>query len=122
SFILSALLFVGLLTLLVRVARFPVRKELPRKYALLLTCGFVALALGLWWFVTHGARYEDRIVNPTILASPREMLKAFAPLHIDQALVRNALRSIGRISLGFSMAVFLGHPLGAFFVTLAPPR
>jgi NitT/TauT family transport system permease protein len=113
-------LFVGLLTVMVRLAGFGVRKELPRARELLLTGVFVGLVLLAWWLLTRGERYEDRLVNVTILPSPIEMLKAFGPLHLDQALVRNALTSIGRISLAFIMAVMVAVPLGVYMATFPP--
>lgn len=120
GFFLFALLFVALLTVVVRLTGLGVRKDLPRQKELLLTGLFVALVLGAWWFLTRGARYEDRLVNLTILPSPLEMLKAFGPLHYDQALVRNAFTSIGRIGLGFSLAVLVAVPLGIYMATFAP--
>lgn len=120
GFFLFAVLFVGLLTVLVRLAGLGVRKELPRSRELLLTGAFVAIVLVAWWFLTRGARFEDRLVNVTILPSPVEMLKAFIPLHVDQALVRNALTSIGRISFAFLLAVIVAVPLGVYMATFAP--
>lgn len=120
GFFLFAVLFVGLLTVLVRFAGLGVRKELPRSRELLLTGAFVAIVLVAWWFLTRGARFEDRLVNVTILPSPVEMLKAFIPLHVDQALVRNALTSIGRISFAFLLAVIVAVPLGVYMATFAP--
>jgi NitT/TauT family transport system permease protein len=117
SFFLYTLLFVGLLTALVRLAGLNVRKSLPRQKELLLTALFVGLVVGTWWFLTRGERFEDRLVNVTILPSPGEMLKAFAPLHLDQALVRNALVSIKRIVLGFGLAVIAAVPLGIYMAT-----
>ena len=119
-FFLAALLFVGLLTAIVRLVGFGVRKELPRAKELLLSGIFVGLVLVAWWLLTRGERYEDRLVNVTILPSPLEVLKAFGPLHLDQALVRNALTSIGRISLSFMMAVMVAVPLGVYMATFAP--
>jgi NitT/TauT family transport system permease protein len=120
NFFLSALLFVVLVTLFVRLAGLDVRKTLPRDKQLLLTGVFVALLLLVWWFVTRGARFEDRLVNVTILASPSEMLKAFAPLHFDQGLVRNAFTSIRRISTGFGLAALVAVPLGVYMATFPP--
>ena len=120
NFFLSALLFVALVTLFVRLAGLDVRKTLPRDKQLLLTGVFVALLLLVWWFVTRGARFEDRLVNVTILASPSEMLKAFAPLHFDQGLVRNAFTSIRRISTGFGLAALVAVPLGVYMATFPP--
>ena len=120
GFFLFAVLFVGLLTAVVRLAGLGVRKELPRPKELLLTGMFIGLVLLAWWLVTRGERFEDRMVNVTILPSPIEMLKAFGPLHLDQALVRNALTSIGRVSIAFSLAVMVGVPLGVYMATFAP--
>lgn len=120
GFYLSAILFVALLTVLVRVTGLGVRKSLPHQKELLLTGAFVALVLVGWWFLTRGERFEDRIVNVTILPSPIEMLKAFGPLHFDQALVRNIIVSIQRILIGFSLAVIVSVPLGVYMATFPP--
>jgi ABC-type nitrate/sulfonate/bicarbonate transport system permease component len=117
GFFLVALAFVGLLTLVVRLAGLGVRAGIARQKELLLTAAFVALVLLAWWFLTRGARFEDRLVNVTILPSPVEMLKAFVPLHVDQALVRNALTSIERISTAFGLAVLVSVPLGVYMAT-----
>jgi len=41
-------------------------------------------------------------------------------LHLDQALVRNVLTSIGRISLAFIMAVMVAVPWGVYMATFPP--
>jgi len=120
GFFLFAALFVGLLTAFVRLAGLGVRKDIPQRNELLLTGIFAALVLLAWWFLTRGERFEDRLVNVTILPSPLEMLKAFAPLHLDQALVRNAFTSIERISFGFTLAVMMAVPLGVYMATFPP--
>src|SRR5437016_1941440 len=107
GFLLFAVVFVALLTLVVRLAGLGVRQEFPRRDELLLTGLFVALLMVSWWLLTRGERNEDRIVNVTILPSPLEVVKSFAPLHLDQALVRNAFTSIQRISIGFVLAVII---------------
>jgi NitT/TauT family transport system permease protein len=120
GFFVFAFVFVAVVTAVVRFARLGVRQELHRTKELTLTLGFVALVLLAWWYVTHGARYEDRLVNVTILASPLEVLKAFKPLHFEQALVRNALTSFERVSLGFALAVLVAVPLGTYMATFPP--
>ena len=117
GFFLFAVAFVGLLTVIVRLAGLGVRKSIPRRDELLLAGLFIGLVLVLWWLLTRGARFEDRLVNVTILPSPMEMLRAFVPLHLDQALVRNAFTSIERIAIGFSLAVILAVPLGIYMAT-----
>src|SRR6058998_1751622 len=120
GFFLFAVVSVALLTAVVRLTGLGVRQDLPRRNELLLTGLFVALVLVAWWVLTRGERFEDRLVNVTILPSPVEMLKAFVPLHLDQALVRNALTSIARIALGFSLAVIMAVPLGVYMATFPP--
>ncbi len=119
-FLVFALVLVGLLTGLLWLARWRVRQEWPSKHTIALTIGFTALLLLGWWFLTRGERYEDRLVNVTILPSPIEMLKAFGPLHFEQALVRNALISLERVTMGFILAVVLAVPLGVYMATFAP--
>jgi NitT/TauT family transport system permease protein len=117
GFFLFAVAFVALLTAIVRLAGLGVRKDIPRRNELLLAGLFVALLLAVWWFLTRGERFEDRLINVTILPSPMEVLRAFGPLHIDQALVRNAFTSIQRIAIGFTLAVIMAVPLGIYMAT-----
>jgi NitT/TauT family transport system permease protein len=119
GFFLFTLAFGGLLTAVVRLAGLGVRKGIPRRNELLLGGLFVVLVLATWWFITSGEHNEDRIVNVTILPSPLEMLRAFKPLHVDQALVRNAFTSIHRIAIGFTLAVLTAVPLGVYMATFS---
>lgn len=119
GFLLIAVAFIGVLTLVVRLARLRVRSELPYSRALGLTTLFVALLLGVWWFLTRGEPGE-RIVQQLILPSPLEVLKAFAPLHLEQGLVRSALTSWLRVSTGFGLAALVAVPLGVYMATFAP--
>lgn len=113
GFLLTALVFVGLLTAVVRFAGLQVRKDIGRHSELLLSSIFVAVVLLAWWLVTRGD-YSERLVNSTILPSPLEVLKAFVPLHFEQGLVRNAFVSVERIALAFAIAVFAAVPLGTY--------
>ena len=119
GFFLFAVAFVGLLTAIVRLAGLGVRQGMPRRDELLLGGLFVALVLLVWWLLTRGERFEDRLINVTILPSPMEVLRAFRPLHVDQALVRNAFTSIARITIGFALAVIMAVPLGIYMATFA---
>ena len=120
GFFLFALAFVSVLTLVVRLAQFRVRKELSEKSSLGLTCAFIGVLLLAWWFVTHGHTVEDRILAPLILPSPLEVLQAFPPLHFDQGLVRSALISFWRVTLGFTLAAIVALPLGIYMATFPP--
>jgi NitT/TauT family transport system permease protein len=120
DFLFVVLTFAGLLTIVVRLARMRVRRELPEWDALALTIGFVVLLLGLWWFATQAPRVEDRMLSPLILPSPYEVLHAFPYLHLHQGLVRSALVSFTRVTLGFSLAVIVALPLGIYMAAFPP--
>jgi NitT/TauT family transport system permease protein len=117
GFFVFALGFAALITIVVRVGRLRVRKELRERAALGLTAGFIALLLLGWWFVTRGHNVEDRIIAPLILPSPIEVLKAFPPLHFDQGLVRSAVTSFLRVTTGFFLAAIVALPLGVYMAT-----
>jgi NitT/TauT family transport system permease protein len=116
GFLVFALAFVTLLTLVVRLARLHVRGELPEARALGLTALFVGVVLVVWWFLTRGEP-SARMVQQLILPSPMEVLRAFGPLHFEQGLVRSALTSWGRVTVGFLLAAIVAVPLGVYMAT-----
>lgn len=110
---------VAVLTGLILFLKWRVKTPVPRKTEVMLTCAFLGLALGAWWYVTKGDRIEDRILSPLILASPKEVLLQFPQLHTHQALVRNALVSFTRVFLGFGFASLLAVPLGLYMASFS---
>jgi NitT/TauT family transport system permease protein len=116
GFFIFALAFVTVLTLVVRLARLRVRGELPETKAIGLTTSFIIVVLAVWWFVTRGEP-SQRLVQPLILPSPIEVLKAFVPLHLEQGLVRSALYSWLRVTAGFGLAAIVAVPLGIYMAT-----
>jgi NitT/TauT family transport system permease protein len=120
GFFIFALAFAVVLTLVVRLVRLKVRRDLPEDKSLGLTICFVVILLAAWWFATHGRNVEDRLLPPLILPSPLEVLQAFPPLHFDQGLVRSALVSFERVTLGFILAVIVALPLGIYMATFPP--
>src|SRR5580765_4637571 len=117
-FVVFAIAFVGLLTLVVRLGRLRVRGRLDYARAAGLTALFVTIVLGLWWFLTSGA-VGGRIVQPLILPSPLEVLQAFKPLHFEQGLIRSAISSWLRVTTGFVLAVIVAVPLGIYMATFS---
>jgi NitT/TauT family transport system permease protein len=117
GFFLFAAAFVIVITLVVRLGKFRVRKEIGHRNAVGLTAGFIVLLFLTWWFVTRGDTVEDRIIAPLILPSPLEVLQAFPPLHFDQGLVRSALTSFVRVTTGFVLAAIVALPLGIYMAT-----
>src|SRR6266404_2184771 len=120
GFFLFAFAFVAVITLVVRLTRIRVRKEISERASLGLTAAFVALLLFAWWIVTRGNNIEDRVIAPLILPSPVEVLQAFPPLHFDQGLVRSALTSFLRVTTGFLLAAIVALPLGVYMATFPP--
>lgn len=117
GFLIFAVAFITLLTLIVRFAGLRVRGELPDPKALALTAAFVLAVLLVWWFVTRGSTPETRLVTPLILPSPLEVLQAFGPLHFEQGLVRSAVTSWLRVTTGFALAALVAVPLGVYMST-----
>jgi NitT/TauT family transport system permease protein len=118
GFVIFAVAFVALLTLVVRLARLHVRGRLGYARGLGLTAIFVAVLLGIWWFITKG-QVGERIVQPLILPSPLEVLQAFKPLHLEQGLIRSAVSSWLRVTTGFALAVIVAVPLGLYMATFS---
>ena len=119
GFLIFALAFVTILTLVVRLAKLHGRGKLPYSKALALTASFVGIILVVWWFLTRGEP-SQRIVQSLILPSPIEVLRSFAPLHFERGLVRSALTSWLRVTAGFALAAIVALPLGVYMATFAP--
>src|SRR5262245_54061411 len=119
GFLLFAVAFVTVLTVVVRLAGLGVRAKIPYARTIGLTSVFVGAVLLVWWFVTRG-QFEQRIVQPLILPSPLEVLKSFRTLHFEQGLVLSVISSWLRVSAGFLLAVLVAVPLGVYMATFAP--
>jgi ABC-type nitrate/sulfonate/bicarbonate transport system permease component len=72
----------------------------------------VLALLGIWFAVTAGSSPEARIISPTILPSPVEVVGSLPSLWFDRALTRNLGVSFGRVVFGFILAVAIVFPLG----------
>ena len=72
----------------------------------------IGLLLGIWWFMTQGETVEARMLSPTILPSPLEVLRSFPNLWFERALTRNTMVSLLRVVEGFAVAVLIAFPLG----------
>src|SRR5580765_6524592 len=118
GFLVFALAFVTVLTLVVRLTRLSVRAKIPYSKAIGLTTLFVAVVLVVWWFLTNGTT-EKRIVQPLILPSPLEVLGSFKPLHFEQGLIRSIISSWLRVTGGFVLAVIVAVPLGVYMATFS---
>jgi NitT/TauT family transport system permease protein len=119
TFFFGIVVLVAILTGLILFLKWHVKVPVSRKTETVLTCAFLGLVLCAWWYVTKGARIEDRILSPLILASPKEVLLQFPQLHTHQALVRNAMVSFTRVFLGFGFAALLAVPLGLYMASFS---
>jgi NitT/TauT family transport system permease protein len=115
-FLIFAVAFVGVLTLVVRLSRLRVRGGLSYAQMMGFTAAFVGIVLAAWWVVTRGD-VDHRMVQSLILPSPMEVLRSFKPLHMEQGLVRSALYSWLRVTAGFGLATLVAVPLGVYMAT-----
>ena len=84
-----------------------VREPVTHRTAQLLGIAGLASFLVAWCVLSYG-----NIVPTIILPSPTEVLRAFPVLHFEEALVRSALRSFYRVTMGFALAAAVAIPLG----------
>lgn len=89
-----------------------IRETIPDWLAWSLGAVPIVVLLGAWFLVTAGAEVESRIISPTILPSPAEVVRSFPELWFERALTRNVLVSLGRVVQGFALAVAIVFPLG----------
>jgi len=89
-----------------------IREEVPAWMSWVLGVIPIAGVLALWWLVTAGATAESRMISPTILPSPLEVLRSFPSLWFERALTRNLFVSLGRVIGGFAVGVAIAFPLG----------
>lgn len=72
---------------------------------------FIALVLLAWILATLG-QAEERLLSPSVIGSPIEVLASFPTLWFDRALTRNVLASLWRVVQGCTLAALVGIPLG----------
>jgi len=94
-----------------------VREPVPQRKARLLALAGLVAFLGVWCVLS----YAD-IIPTVILPSPTEVLKAFPVLHFEEALVRSALWSLYRVSMGFLLSAVVAIPLGLLMGTFPPVK
>ena len=71
----------------------------------------IALLVTVWFLVTAGAA-EERVVSPTLLPAPLEVLASYRSLAADGALLESIVATLRRVVMGFSLAAAVGVPLG----------
>ncbi len=91
-----------------------IREEIPDWQSWALGAIPIVLLFGVWWFVTSGAIAEERIISPTILPSPMEVVRSVPSLWFERALTRSVVVSFTRVVAGFALAVAIAFPLGLY--------
>ena len=84
-----------------------VREPVTVRTSRVLAAAGLATFVGVWCALSYG-----NIVPTIILPSPTEVLRAFPVLHFEEALVRSAVRSFYRVTMGFALAAAVAIPLG----------
>ena len=106
GFLVFALVFVVVLTLTVRLLRLRVREDPGYSRTLALTLLFIGIVLAGWWFLTRGEP-GDRIVQPLILPSPVEVVKAVraaaGQLVVMPANIPHAVKATTRFKMLLTM-------------------
>ncbi len=84
-----------------------VREPVPNSTARSLAFAGVAAFLAVWCVLSYGG-----IIDRIILPAPTDVLRAFPVLHFEEALVRSALYSLYRVTMGFALSGLVAIPLG----------
>ncbi len=93
-----------------------IRGRVPRGAALALGLVPILALLALWWCATRGAP-DARVLGPTILPSPAEVIDSLKDLvgssdQDNRGLFDHTLISLRRVGLGFLVALAVVLPLG----------
>ena len=91
---------------------FVIRESIPWLLRWALGVVPIAALLGIWWLITGSGPAEERVITPTILPNPLEVVRSFPSLWFEKALMRNLLISFYRVAVGFGFGVLIAFPLG----------
>lgn len=89
-----------------------IREQLPAWLTWGLGVIPIVALIGIWWFATGSGPAEERLISPTILPSPLEVVRSFPSLWFERALTRNLAVSFSRVLAGFAVGVAIAFPLG----------
>lgn len=71
----------------------------------------VVVIFAVWLLATSGEA-EERLISPTILPSPGEVLRSFHSLWFEAELSRSIMASAFRVVVGFAVGCVFAMPLG----------
>jgi len=103
-----------------------IRGNVPRGASVILGLVPVLVLVLFWWMATRGIP-EERIIGPTILPSPAEVVASLADLvttsdQENRSLFDHTWLSLRRVLLGFVLALALVVPLGILMGAFAGVR
>jgi NitT/TauT family transport system permease protein len=93
-----------------------IRGQVPRGISFILGLIPIAALVLFWWFLTRGVP-EERVLGPTILPSPSEVVSSLGDLltsrdQDSRTLFDHIGISLKRVGLGFLLALLIVIPLG----------
>lgn len=91
--------------------RLPLRRPLPALQSKALGAACVALVLVAWFLATRGEA-EERLISPTLLPAPLEVLAGARSLVAQGELLPAVIATLRRVLAGFLLAVAVGVPVG----------
>ncbi len=103
-----------------------IRGRVPRSASLVLGLVPIAILILFWWFLTRGIP-EERVLGPTILPSPAEVVSSLSDLLTttdsdSRTLFDHIGISLRRVGLGFVVALAIVLPLGILMGAFASVR
>lgn len=98
------------------------RAKLPWYFAVPIGLVFVSLVMAGWFWLTSGARPEDRLISILIMPNPVDMVRAVPDIWFDYALMRNIIYTVGRVAAGFLLGSIISIPLGILMGSYGPIR
>jgi NitT/TauT family transport system permease protein len=103
-----------------------IRGQVPASASVLLGIVPLAVLVFSWWMLTHGIP-EERVLGPTILPSPTEVVQSFHDLvRASDTEGRGLLDHIGlslrRVALGFLLGLAIVLPIGILMGSFGSAR
>jgi len=103
-----------------------IRSKVPRRAAIILGVFPIILLVFFWWLLTRGV-VEERLIGPTILPSPREVVDSLRDLLSasdpeNRTLFDHTWLSLRRVVLGYLLALVIALPIGILMGALGSVR
>lgn len=89
-----------------------IRGKMPRSLDLMLGMLSLGIALLIWIYVTSGPSPDKRIVRPSFLPSPKDIVLGAMLLIKQGTLLKHILVSLGRIWTAMLITTAVGIPIG----------